>query len=56
LRLSTNDTLDYSAAIDDNRKSLILKWIHKIDDTHYELLNKDSENIEIYWVRYGTTY
>ena len=52
LRLSTNDTLDYSAAIDDNRKSLILKWIHKIDDTHYELLNKDSENIEIYWVRY----
>lgn len=56
LRLSTNDTLDYSAVIDDNRKSLILKWIHKIDDNHYELLNKDSENIEIYWVRYGTTY
>ena len=56
LRLSTNDTLDYSAAIDDNRKSLNLKWIHKVDDTHYELLNKDDEDIEIYWVRYGTTY
>lgn len=56
LRLSTNDTLDYSATIDDNRKSLILKWIHKIDDTHYELLNKDNENIELYWVRYGPTY
>ena len=56
LRLSTNDTLDYSATIDDNRKFLVLKWIHKIDDTHYELLNKDSENIELYWVRYGPTY
>lgn len=55
LRISTNDATTYSAMDTEavRSKHLLLKWIHKIDDGKYELLNSLDEDSEVYWVRYG---
>jgi hypothetical protein len=50
--LSTPDGLSYhysDAAA--NTKNILLRWIHKIDDTHYEMLDGNSLPIgyEIRW-------
>lgn len=55
LRISTNDANTYSATNKNNDKNLILKWIHKVDDNKYVLMDNESDDIELYWVRYGTT-
>jgi hypothetical protein len=51
--LYTEDSSTYSIQDKNNNKNLTLKWIHKIDDTTYEFLDTNSENIELYWVRSG---
>ena len=55
LNISTNDPTKYSATYDTNYKNLLLKWIHKTEDNKYIYLDKDSNNIEIYWVLYDST-
>lgn len=55
LRISTNDSLEYSITNTTNNKNLILKWIHQKEDDSYELVNALNDNVELYWVRRGTT-
>lgn len=54
IQISTPDTRSYSV-IGTNEKTINLKWIHKVDDNTFEVLDAEKirdKIVEIYWCRY----
>lgn len=59
LLLSTPDGLSYHYSDPKaNTKNILLRWIHKIDDTHYEMLNGNNlpTGYEVRWFRHYPGY
>lgn len=54
LMLYTNDDLKYHYTDDPLYKTISLRWIHKIDEKTYQLLNPSdmSDEFEVHWFRY----
>jgi hypothetical protein len=54
LLLYTNDALTYHYTNDPLYKTVALRWIHKLDDNTYQLLNESDlqDEFEVHWFRY----
>lgn len=59
LILYTPDILSYSQNRKEENKEIDLRWVHKIDDKNYEIINSnnfDSNEYEIRWFKYNLGY
>ena len=56
LMLYTPDSLSYHYTNENSQKNVSLRWIHKIDEKNFELLNSknlDKEKFQVHWFRYN---
>ncbi len=56
LMLYTPDSLSYHYTNQSSQKNVSLRWIHKVDEKNFELLNSknlDKEKFEVHWFRYN---
>lgn len=56
LMLYTPDSLSYHYTNENSQKNVSLRWIHKIDEKNFELLNSkdlDRSKFEVHWFRYN---
>ena len=58
LMISTEDSLSYHYKHPKSNKDMVLRWIHKIDDKTFELLDNSNllDNFEIHWFKYHPGY